>query len=69
MLKDVERGAQTEADHIRRSARTRKETAPHSLLRISYAHLKATKFGVFGKRRSLTHETLATVLLGRQSSL
>jgi len=39
MLKDVERGAQTEADHILGDLLARgKETAPHSLLRISYAH-------------------------------
>jgi 2-dehydropantoate 2-reductase len=43
MLRDVERGARTEADHIVGDLLTRRRAGadPKSLLRIAYAHLKA----------------------------
>ncbi len=43
MLRDVERGAPTEADHIVGDFLSRRRAAPDpkSLLRIAYAHLKA----------------------------
>jgi 2-dehydropantoate 2-reductase len=43
MLRDVERGAPTEADHIVGDLLSRKSggAEPNSILRIAYAHLKA----------------------------
>ena len=40
MLRDVERGAPTEADHILGDLLTRSGPVPQSLLLIAYAHLK-----------------------------
>jgi 2-dehydropantoate 2-reductase len=41
MLRDVERGARTEVDHVLGDLLQRGDAAPHSLLRIAHAHLLA----------------------------
>jgi len=47
MLRDIERGAPTEADHIVGDLLRRGDESARSLLRIAYAHLKA-----YGSRRA-----------------
>jgi hypothetical protein len=55
MLKDIERGAPVEADHVigdllRPARRAARRGEPPSLLRVAYAHLKATRRARVGER-------------------